>query len=476
MDIQFRTLTAPFQPMLGLLSRMMTLDPSITDRDTQRRMRLLLVMDIVVLIGNILGMIALLLILKREPRIVAIYLLPSTITIVLITVGFWLSRTANYRRGIYLTVFTIMLNAYAAIVVTPGAEAFGYVAMVIAAPLIASLVLNIRETAQVSVAATLGLMITFVLHGYITPLIFDPSELYTLSPFAQTTSVIITIALSSVVLISMRLRDLVEADRLEAQRLAISEKERAEAFQQADQVKSAFMASMSHELRTPLNAIINFTTFVVDGDTGDVNDMQKELLTEVVGSGRHLLNLINDVLDISKIEAGSLKLFFEDDVDLSEMIASVTKTGQSLIVDKPVHIKSNVDETLPAVRVDRQRIYQILLNILSNACKFTDEGQITIRAQATHDKYVEIAITDTGPGIAAEDISLVFEPFKQTKTGLSNGSGTGLGMPIAQNLAQAHGGEITVESTVGEGSTFRLRIPLVAPERSELPAPVPAIG
>jgi len=248
-----------------------------------------------------------------------------------------------------------------------------------------------------------------------------------------------------------------------AERVIETEEARASA-ERSNQVKSAFLASMSHELRTPLNAVINFTRFVLDGDTGPINDAQAELLAEVVNSGRHLLNLINDVLDMSKIEAGSLNLFIEDDLDLTEMLNSLEATGRSLLIDKPVTFRTEIAPDLPPIQGDRQRILQILLNIVSNACKFTEEGEIVLRADV-HDGEIVMAVTDNGPGIAPEDQEMVFEAFKQTKTGLRQGGGTGLGMPIAKNLAEAHGGRLWLESEPGHGATFSLALPIPAGER-----------
>lgn len=228
--------------------------------------------------------------------------------------------------------------------------------------------------------------------------------------------------------------------------------------EQSDQVKSAFLASMSHELRTPLNSVINFSKFVVKGVMGPVTERQEETLNKVIGSAKHLLNLINDVLDMSKIESGSLNLFIEDDVDVNEILTSVTNTAESLLEDKPVTLELHND-ILPGVRGDRQRILQIMLNIISNACKFTHEGCIRISASTSGSEIV-LSVQDTGPGIAPEDQGLVFEPFKQTETGLRQGSGTGLGMPISKKLVEAHGGRLWVESAPGQGATFYIALPI----------------
>jgi signal transduction histidine kinase len=232
-----------------------------------------------------------------------------------------------------------------------------------------------------------------------------------------------------------------------------------EQAERANSVKSAFLASMSHELRTPLNAIINFTKFVAKGSMGPVNEEQSETLNEVIDSARHLLNLINDVLDMSKIEAGSLKLFIESNVDLNTILKTLQATGKTLLTDKPVELLADIEDGLPTIMGDRQRILQILLNIISNACKFTEEGSIQIRACQSGDDVL-FSIADSGSGIAPEDQPLVFEAFKQTETGLRQGGGTGLGMPISRSLTEAHGGRLWLESEPGKGTTFFVSLPI----------------
>jgi signal transduction histidine kinase len=256
-------------------------------------------------------------------------------------------------------------------------------------------------------------------------------------------------------------RDKVQIVKLEEQLVEV-EAARAQA-ERSDKVKSAFLASMSHELRTPLNAVINFTLFVVEGDTGAINEQQAELLREVVNSANHLLALINDVLDMSKIEAGSLNLFIEDNINLNNLINNVVSSGRGLVGNKSVSIQTAVDNNLPLIRADRQRVLQILLNIMSNACKFTEAGEIRVNAQRNGDEVL-ISISDTGPGIADEDKTLVFEPFRQTRTGLRQGGGTGLGMPIAKRLTEAHGGSLWLESEAGKGAVFHVSLPVKSPE------------
>ncbi len=229
--------------------------------------------------------------------------------------------------------------------------------------------------------------------------------------------------------------------------------------EQANKVKLQFLASMSHELRTPLNAILNFTQFVSTGILGSVNDEQVDMLGKVVQSGQHLLSLINDVLDISKIEAGALKLFVERNIDLRQEVTTVVDAAKSLIADKPVELQVEMADDLPSIVGDKRRIRQIMLNLVSNACKFTARGYIRIVIE--HDKQnVTFAVHDSGPGIAPADADVVFEVFRQTETGLHQGEGTGLGLPISQRLAEAHGGKLWLTSVPGEGASFFVSLPI----------------
>ena len=232
----------------------------------------------------------------------------------------------------------------------------------------------------------------------------------------------------------------------------------AEDLRQADQTKTKFLASMSHELRTPLNAIMNFTEMVALGMMGPVNDEQKDLLDQSLNSSQHLLNLINDVLDISKIQAGKLNLFIEDDVNLYEELDTVIHMVEPLVQNTSVMLIQDVANDLPLISGDKRRIRQIMLNLLSNAVKFTDEGKITFQVKQ-QDNQILFSVMDTGTGISEEMQSLIFQPFVQTPDGVKHADGTGLGMPITKNLVEAHGGEIWVKSTIGEGSTFFVSLP-----------------
>jgi signal transduction histidine kinase len=229
----------------------------------------------------------------------------------------------------------------------------------------------------------------------------------------------------------------------------------------ANQLKSQFLAHMSHELRTPLNAILNFSRFIREGMLGDVNQEQIETLIKVNDNGKHLLSLINDLLDISKIEAGQLKLFIENDIHLQKEFDSVCAVANTLIADKPVVLKTHIDADLPLMLGDRRRIRQIMLNLVSNACKFTDEGTIQLSLKRDND-HVVFTVSDTGKGIAPEDHELIFQTFSQTAEGIKQGGGTGLGLPISKRLIEIHHGTIELQSQIGKGTTFIVRLPIAS--------------
>jgi signal transduction histidine kinase len=223
---------------------------------------------------------------------------------------------------------------------------------------------------------------------------------------------------------------------------------------------------MSHELRTPLNAVLNFTKFVSSGMLGPVNEKQVDALTKTIDSGRHLLSLINDVLDITKIESKMLNLFIEPEVNVREELDTVMATAESLLAGKPVRLIRDVSPDLPSIVGDKRRIRQILLNLVSNACKFTEDGSVTISAHV-QDNMLQMFVTDSGPGIAPDDHDLIFESFRQTRAGLSQGGGTGLGLAIARRLAEAHGGRLWLESVPGSGATFYVTLPVHSDELLE---------
>jgi PAS domain S-box-containing protein len=244
-------------------------------------------------------------------------------------------------------------------------------------------------------------------------------------------------------------------------------------LREIDLLKSQFLANMSHELRTPLNSIIGFSRVILKGIDGPVSDMQQQDLTAIYNSGQHLLGLINDILDLARIEAGKMELNFEE-VRLSEMATSVMSTAKGLVKEKPIQLLQRIPEDMPAVRGDTMRVRQIFINLISNASKFTDEGSITIDTAVqkgpTGKLEALINVVDTGPGISLEDQKKLFQAFSQVDGSATRKTGgTGLGLSICANLIQLHGGRIGVTSEVGKGSTFWFTLPLYQQPDEQIP-------
>jgi signal transduction histidine kinase len=227
----------------------------------------------------------------------------------------------------------------------------------------------------------------------------------------------------------------------------------------ASQHKSQFLANMSHELRTPLNAILGYTELVIDQIYGEVPEKMHGVLERVQSNGRHLLGLINDVLDLSKIEAGQLTLSVAN-YSLADVMHTVVSAVESLATEKKLALKLDVPPNLPAARGDERRLTQVLLNLVGNAIKFTDKGEVAIAASAMNGSF-DIAVRDTGPGIAPSDQVKIFEEFQQADNSTTKTKGgTGLGLAIAKRIIEMHGGNISVESSLGAGSTFTVRLPV----------------
>jgi signal transduction histidine kinase len=232
-------------------------------------------------------------------------------------------------------------------------------------------------------------------------------------------------------------------------------KEQAEV---ADNLKSAFLATMSHELRTPLNSIIGFTGIILRERVGPLNDEQKKQLNMVRRSSQHLLSLINDVLDISKIEAGQLQLVYEN-IDLSQTIEKVVQSTRPLADSKRLELEFDISPEIKTIAGDVRRVEQILLNLLSNAIKFTEKGSVRIICEADECNVI-VKVVDTGIGIKDEDMETIFKSFRQIDSGISRKyEGTGLGLSISKKLVELMGGKIWVTSVWGSGSTFGFSLP-----------------
>jgi signal transduction histidine kinase len=243
---------------------------------------------------------------------------------------------------------------------------------------------------------------------------------------------------------------------LEASNQEIAEKSRQ--IEVASQHKSEFLANMSHELRTPLNAVIGFSEVLTDRMFGELNEKQEEYLKDIHASGTHLLSLINDILDLSKVEAGRMELELTD-FHLPTALDSALMLVRERAGRRSISLQMSVDERLGQIRADERKIRQVVLNLLSNAIKFTPEGGRIEVAAVSKDESVEVSVSDTGVGIAPEDQQAVFEEFRQVGTAEKKAEGTGLGLTLCRKFIELHGGRIWVKSQVAVGSTFTFTIP-----------------
>jgi signal transduction histidine kinase len=235
--------------------------------------------------------------------------------------------------------------------------------------------------------------------------------------------------------------------------------EKSRQIEEASKHKSQFLANMSHELRTPLNAILGYAELVLDGIYGEAPEKMRSVLDRIQTNGKHLLGLINDVLDLSKIEAGQLVLSINE-YSIKDMMHGVYVAVEPLAGNKKLHFKLEVPPDLPPARGDERRLSQVLLNLIGNAIKFTDTGEVAMRASTANGSYT-VAVKDTGPGIAEVDQAKIFEEFQQSEsTHTKAKGGTGLGLAIAKRIVEMHGGRLWVESNLGSGSTFFFTVPL----------------
>jgi signal transduction histidine kinase/CheY-like chemotaxis protein len=237
-------------------------------------------------------------------------------------------------------------------------------------------------------------------------------------------------------------------------------------IEKAYRVKSDFLSSMSHELRTPLNSIIGFSSVLL-GPTGDpVTDDQRMALEKVLKNGRHLLQLINDILDLSKLESGRMSLSVESE-DITSIVSNCMLIVEPLVQSKKLSFTQEIQPNLPTLTTDIVKVRQILVNLLSNAAKFTEKGSISIKAAQQSNGMIALAVKDSGIGIEKKNFDLVFEEFKQVDSSSTRKyKGTGLGLPIAKRLAHMLGGDLTIESEYGHGSTFTLTIPPALPPQA----------
>jgi signal transduction histidine kinase len=229
----------------------------------------------------------------------------------------------------------------------------------------------------------------------------------------------------------------------------------------ASQHKNQFVANMSHELRTPLAAILGYAELIQEGFYGALPEKSLDALTRIRSNGKHLLGLINTVLDIAKIESGQFTLNMSE-YAIESVVETVRAATESLAQNKKLVLSTDVAKSLPFGLGDEQRLTQVLLNLVGNAIKFTDTGEVRVTAKMTNAHFT-VSVTDTGPGIPVEHQARIFEQFHQVDSSNTKAKGgTGLGLAIAKQIVEMHGGRIWVESTVGKGSTFQMQIPTCA--------------
>jgi len=261
--------------------------------------------------------------------------------------------------------------------------------------------------------------------------------------------------------VSSAIRDVTERRRYE------------QALHDANRLKSEFLANMSHELRTPLNGIIGFSEFLLDGKPGDLNAKQTTYLSDILGCGRHLLTLINDILDLSKIEAGKLE-FHAEAFSLLGAIDEVLAVVSAIAQNKGIAIGHDLRGDLDLVTLDRQRLVQVLYNLLSNAVKFTDAGgEVLVSAEAVDSSNLCLRVRDTGIGISPEDICNLFVEFRQLDSGPTRRyGGTGLGLALTKKIVEAQRGTVSVQSTLARGSVFTVVLPFADAARTDRSAEV----
>lgn len=412
--------------------------------------------------------------------------LPSTIALAACFFSYKLYKQDHFRQatyifivGLVLTVISFMLWPSSQFSQVPAYSLLLVVAM-------AGLLITPRAAAQVALFAIIATLAVAVwLNGFGWPTIRP-----LIAPLLMTAGMSLVSWISSNHLITamswamysqeraqQRSRELYDSQQelkkayqlLETTNIRLKEAEAAAI--KANELKTRFITNLSHELRTPLNAIINFSYILSKSHRGAVTPEQADYLIRIHNSGELLLQIVNDLLDLAKVEAGQMELFREP-VDLAEVSHAILTTIAGLVTDKPVELRAEISPHLPPVLGDETRIRQVLLNLLGNAAKYTDQGSITLRIAPYPDNRVKISVIDTGIGIKPEDFGRIFEEFQQTQEAFAlRKGGTGLGLPITKKFIELHGGQLWVESEPGQGSSFHFILPTVATSSPNKPIP-----
>ncbi|MFN8372974.1 MAG: HAMP domain-containing sensor histidine kinase [Anaerolineae bacterium] len=430
----------------------------LTDITARKQAHLLAIMLIVILFCSLI-LAPLLTSFSRQPVALA--------SAAFVFIPYLLSRTRYYKFGTYLTLAIIVTAVPAVVATSLNTARLGFIPFMIVGVVLSSLLLSKYEMAVVSViiSIVLGMLPRW------TGLQIDITM-----PF------MLNCIIASLLLVFMFFRDSLEHDRQAQLESALQLAERANtelaklnsdlikanaAAEESARLKSEFLARMSHELRTPLNAIRGFCGVMVDGMGGEIDDEARHMVQRIDSNGERLLNLINDILDIAKIEAGRMEISSEL-LDMHDLVFHWQSQMGVLAVQKHLTFDVHVDPALPPkLYGDREHLTQVVVNLLSNAFKFTSEGGIKLDVRADVDTYV-IEVADTGIGIPPHALDYIFEEFRQVDGSSQRMyGGTGLGLSIVRNLCRMMGGSVRVSSELEVGSVFTVRLPLVT-EASEI--------
>ncbi len=460
-------------PMLKRVwSQLTQAHPTLTRLEDRRRSVLLAQMTLTI---TAVSALASLFLITRQGEItgtvVAVWLAD------VLTLGFYsLNRRGYFRTASVLFVGLNFALIHFAPLVTqdPAWLLFSSMLMIIAATL-----LPIRSMIMLFIAS----LVAQVILAYTAPMMLTSTNLGIGIVFAVSTLIFLVFFVhraglerdqrAALEAANQRLRDNetdLERRVEERTREAVAAKEEAEVAREraerADRVKTQFLGNVSHELRTPLNAILNFVEFVTLEMYGPISPEQRDALQKSLNSGQQLLSLINDLLDMTRIDAGMMRLLIEPRVDVHEIVKPVLPMIPTMSGDKPIQFITDIDDELPPVRADHRRVRQVLLNLLSNAFKFSERGSVTLSIKHRH-PYVLFCVSDTGPGIPQSEQGVIFKPFIQALNADHHSQGgTGLGLAISHWLVAAHEGSLWVESETGDGAAFFFSIPVSAPPPS----------
>ncbi len=402
--------------------------------------------------------------------------LPSTLAFVVCLLSYQIYKQNHFRRATYVFIGGLILTVVS-FILWPNSEFSQlqvYLLLLVVA--MAGLLISPHAAAQ---AAAFAVVVTLgaacILNGFawltLRPLIAPLLMVNGMAIVSWVSSEHLTTAMSwalhSQERAHQRTQELFESQRelqkayqlLETTNVRLKAAEAAAV--EANELKTRFITNLSHELRTPLNAIINFSYILSKSHHGTVTPEQADYLTRIHNSGELLLQIVNDLLDLAKIEAGQMDLFKEQ-VDLVAVSQTVMNTISGLITDKSIELQQEISLALPKVIGDETRLRQVLLNLLGNAAKYTAQGSITLRIAENGGNSVKVSVIDTGIGIRQEDFNRIFEEFQQTQEAFAlRKVGTGLGLPISKKFIELHGGQLWVESEFGRGSAFHFTLPVV---------------